>query len=78
MPQYYFDISDSRASTTDDEGVDFPDEDAACAAATVAAAAMLQSLMRCAATELSVTVRDEQGQRVCDVTAKVRVTKRAQ
>ncbi|WP_041604926.1 DUF6894 family protein [Tistrella mobilis] len=77
MPRFYFDVRDRRSSTIDDDGVDMPDAEAACAQAAVAAAEMLKSLVPCDATELFVAVRDERGQRVGEVTAEVRVTQHA-
>jgi len=61
MPRYYFDIHDQEGDFRDEEGLDFPDLDAAIAVARKTLGGLVQDALREPGLEtVAITVRDGQ------------------
>jgi hypothetical protein len=74
VPRYYFDILNGTDSVHDDEGTEFDSLDAAVHAATRSAAEIgTNRLAKGDTSDVVIQVRDEQNQRVCTVTASMKV-----
>ncbi len=74
MARYYFDIQNGKPPVRDDEGAEFDSLDAAVQAAARSAAEIGASrLAKGDTSDVVIEVRDEQNQRVCTVTASMRV-----
>jgi hypothetical protein len=74
VARYYFDIADGAQSMRDDEGSEFDSLDAAVQAAARSAAEIgTNRLAKGDTRAVAIEVRDEQDQRVCRVTASMRV-----
>ena len=74
MARYYFDIQDGAQVMPDDEGAEFDSLDAAVHAAARAAAEIGTSrLAKGDTSDVVIEVRDEGGQRVCTVTASMKI-----
>ena len=78
MPRYYFDILNGTDSVHDDEGTEFDSLDAAVHAATRSAAEIgTNRLAKGDTSDVVIQVRDERNQRVCTVTASMKVDRHA-
>jgi len=74
VARYYFDIQDGAQVMPDDEGAEFDSLDAAVHAAARSAAEIGTSrLAKGDTSDVVIEVRDEQNQRVCTVTASMRI-----
>ncbi len=74
MPRYYFDILNGTDSVHDDEGTEFDSLDAAVHAAKRSAAEIgTNRLAKGDTSDVVIEVRDERNQRVCTVTASMKV-----
>ena len=73
MARYYFDVQNAKPLVRDDEGAEFDSLDAAQAAARSAAEIGTSRLARGDTSDVVIEVRDEQNQRVCTVTASMRI-----
>ncbi len=74
MPRYYFDILNGTHSVRDDDGTEFDGLDAAVHAAARSAAEIGTSrLAKGNTSDVVIEVRDEHNQRVCTVTASVKI-----
>jgi hypothetical protein len=74
LARYYFDIQDGAQVMQDDEGAEFDSLDAAVQAAARSAAEIGTSrLAKGDTSDVVIEVRDEQNQRVCTVTASMRI-----
>ena len=74
MARYYFDIQDGAQVVPDDEGAAFDSLDAAVQAAARSAAEIGTSrLAKGDISDVVIEVRDEQNQRICTVTASMRI-----
>ena len=74
MLLYYFDILNGTDSVHDDEGTEFDSLDAAVHAATRSAAEIgTNRLAKGDTSDVVIQVRDERNQRVCTVTASMKV-----
>jgi hypothetical protein len=74
VARYYFDVQNGKPPVRDDEGAEFDSLDAAVQAAARSAAEIGTSrLAKGDTTDVVIEVRDEQNQRVCTVTASMRI-----
>jgi hypothetical protein len=74
MPRYYFDYWDGEAATSDDEGVECSDEQAACrAAAKVLLDLAKDNIETTNSCEFSVEVSDDARKPVCRVTLQFEI-----
>jgi hypothetical protein len=74
MARYYFDVQNGKPPVRDDEGAEFDSLDAAVHAAARSAAEIGTSrLAKGDTSDVVIEVRDEQNQRVCTVTASMRI-----
>ncbi len=74
MPRYYLDILNGPDSVHDDEGAEFDSLDAAVHAGTRSAAEIgTGRLARGDTSDVVIQVRDERNQRVCTVTASMKI-----
>lgn len=74
MPRYYFDIHEGTDILRDDEGSEFDSLDAAIHGASRSAAEIgTGQLTRGDTSDVVVEVRDERDQRVCTVTASMKI-----
>jgi hypothetical protein len=74
VARYYFDIQDGAQVVRDDEGSEFDSLDAAVSGAARSAAEIGTSrLVRGDFSDVVIAVRDEHGQRICTVTASMRI-----
>jgi hypothetical protein len=74
MARYYFDVQNGKPPVRDDEGAEFDSLDAAVQAAARSAAEIGTSrLAKGDTSNVVIEVRDEQNQRVCTVTASMRI-----
>ena len=74
MARYYFDVQNGKPLVHDDEGAEFDSLEAAVHAAARSAAEIGTSrLARGDTSDVVIEVRDEQNQRVCTVTASMRI-----
>ena len=69
MPRFYFDVREGSKFIPDEDGLEFPDLEAAEREAAESAASMGRDLLpKSDAREITVEVRNEHGQRVLTVT----------
>jgi Domain of unknown function (DUF6894) len=74
MPRFFFDVREGTRFAPDDEGLEFPDLDAAEREAAEAVAAIGRDrLPKGEAREIVIEVRNEHGQRVLTVTVSMHV-----
>ena len=74
MPRFYFDIREGARFAPDDEGIEFPDFDAAEREAAEAAASIGRDLLpRGDAREVTIEVPNEHRQRVLTVTVSMHI-----
>ena len=74
MPRYYFDILNEANGVYDEDGAEFDNSDAAVHAATRAAAEIGSSRLAKGDTrDVVIEVRDKRNQRVCTVTASMKI-----
>jgi hypothetical protein len=74
VARYYFDVQNGKPLVRDDEGAEFDSLEAAVHAAARSAAEIGTSrLARGDTSDVVIEVRDEQNQRVCTVTASMRI-----
>ena len=74
VARYYFDIHDGAQSVRDDEGTEFDSLDTAVQGATRSAAEIgTGHLAKGDTSDVVIEVRDEPGQRVCTVTASMKI-----
>jgi hypothetical protein len=74
VARYYFDVQNGKPPVRDDEGAEFDSLEAAVHAAARSAAEIGTSrLAKGDTTDVVIEVRDEQNQRVCTVTASMRI-----
>ena len=74
MARYYLDIRDGEELLRDDEGSEFDSLDAAVRGATRSAAEIgTGHLAKGDTSDVVIEVRDEPGQRVCTVTASMKI-----
>jgi hypothetical protein len=74
LPRSYFDVREGASFAPDDEGLEFPDFDAAEREAAEAAASIGRDLLpRGDAREVTIEVRNEHRQRVLTVTITMQV-----
>ena len=74
MARYYFDVRNGKPPLHDDEGAEFDSLEAAVQAAARSAAEIGTSrLAKGDTSDVVIEVRDEQNQRVCTVTASMRI-----
>ena len=74
LARYYFDIQDGAQIIPDDEGSEFDSLDAAVQEAVRSAAEIGEDrLAKGDTSDVVIEVRDEQNQRVCTVTASMRI-----
>ena len=79
MARYYFDVLNVKQLVQDDEGSEFDSLDAAIqGAARLAAEIGTDRLARCDTSHVVLEVRDEQDQRVCTVTASMKIDRHVQ
>jgi hypothetical protein len=76
LPRFYFDVRDGARVAPDDEGVEFPDLDAAEREAAEAAASISRDLLpRSDAREVTIEVSNEHRQRVLTVTVSMHLAR---
>ena len=76
MPRFYFDVREGAKFVPDDEGMEFPDLDAAEREAAVSAASIGRDLLpKGDAREVTIEVRDEHRQRVLTVTVSMHLAR---
>jgi hypothetical protein len=74
LARYYFDIQDGAQVVPDDEGAEFASLDAAVQAAARSAAEIgTDRLAKGDTSDVVIEVRDGRGQRVCTVTASMKI-----
>ena len=74
MARYYFDVQNGKPPLHDDEGAEFDSVDAAVQAAARSAAEIgTNRLAKGDTSHVVIEVRDEQNQRVCTVTASMKI-----
>jgi Domain of unknown function (DUF6894) len=74
MPRYYFDYWDGQTVSSDNEGVECPDEQAACqAAAKVLLDLAKDNIESTSSCEFSVEVSDETKKPLCRVTLQFEI-----
>jgi hypothetical protein len=74
MPRYYFDYWDGHTVSSDKEGVECPDEQAACrAAAKVLLGLAKDTIERTSSYDFSVEVSDETRKPLCRVTLQFEI-----
>ncbi|MBQ0821242.1 MULTISPECIES: DUF6894 family protein [Microvirga] len=74
MARYYFDVQSGKPPVHDDEGAEFDSLEAAVQAAARSAAEIgTNRLAKGDTSDVVIEVRDEQSQRVCTVTASMRI-----
>jgi len=74
MPRFYFDVREGARFAPDDEGLEFPDLDAAERNAAEAAAEISRDLLpKGEARDVTIEVRNEHRQRVLTVTITMQV-----
>jgi len=74
MPRYYFDYWNGQSTTSDNEGVECPDEQAAChAAAKVLLDLAKDTIERTSSYEFSIEVSDETKKPLCRVTLQFEI-----
>jgi len=74
LPRFYFDIREGARLVPDDEGVEFPDFDAAEREAAEAAASIARDLLpKGDAREVTIEVRNEHRQRLLTVTVSMHI-----
>ena len=74
MPRFYLDVREGARFAPDEEGMEFADLDAAEHEAAVAAAGIGRDLLpQGGERQVSVEIRDEQGQRVTTVTVTTQI-----
>ena len=74
LARYYFDIQDGAQVVPDDEGAEFDSLDAAVRGAARSAAEIgTGRLVKGNTSDVVIEVRDEGGQRVCTVTASMKI-----
>jgi hypothetical protein len=74
VARYYFDVQNGKTLVRDDEGAEFDSLEAAVHAAARSAAEIGTSrLAKGNTSDVVIEVRDEQNQRVCTVTASMRI-----
>ena len=74
MARYFFDVQNGKPPLHDDDGAEFDSLDAAVQAAARSAAEIGTSrLARGDVSDVVIAVRDEQNQRVCTVTASMKI-----
>ena len=74
MARYYFDVQNGKPLVPDDEGAEFDSLEAAMQAAARSAAEIGTSrLAKGDTSDVVIEVRDEQNQRVCTVTASMKI-----
>ena len=74
MARYYFDVQSGKPPVRDDEGAEFDSLTAAVQAAARSAAEIgVSRLAKGDTSDVVIEVRDEQSQRVCTVTASMRI-----
>jgi hypothetical protein len=74
VARYYFDVQNGKTLVRDDEGAEFDSLEAAVHAAARSAAEIGTSrLAKGDTSDVVIEVRDEQNQRVCTVTASMRI-----
>ena len=74
MARYYFDVQNGKPLVRDDEGAEFDSFEAAVQAAARSAAEIGTSrLAKGDISDVVIAVRDEQNQRVCTVTASMKI-----
>ena len=74
MPHYYFDILNGMDGVYDDDGAEFDNLDAAVHAATRSVAEIGSSRLAKGDTrDVVIEVRDKRNQRVCTVTASMKI-----
>ena len=74
MPRYYFDVREGSRFVPDEEGLEFPDLDAAEMEAAETAAGIGRDLLpQRDAREVTIEVRNEHSQRVLTVAVSMRV-----
>ena len=74
MTRYYFDVRNGKPPLHDDEGAEFDSVDGAVQAAARSAAEIGTSrLAKGDTSDVVIEVRDEQNQRVCTVTASMKI-----
>jgi hypothetical protein len=72
LPRFYFDVREGASFAPDDEGLEFPDFDAAEREAAEAAASIGRDLLpRGDAREVTIEVRNEHRQRVLSATVSM-------
>ena len=74
MPRYYFEVREGPRFIPDEEGVEFPDLDAAEREAAEAAASIGRDMLpKGVPRDITVEVRNEHGQRVITVTVAMEI-----
>ena len=74
MARYFFDVQNGKPPLHDDEGAEFDSLDAAVQVAARSAAEIGTSrLARGDVSDVVIAVRDEQNQRVCTLTASMKI-----
>jgi hypothetical protein len=74
MPHFYFDVREGPQFVPDEEGLEFPDVEAAEREAAESAASIGRDLLpKGTARDVTVEVRNEHGQRVITVTVTMQV-----
>lgn len=74
MPRFYFDVHDGADLMRDDDGSEFASVDAAIQGAITSVGEIGRNVLAKGRTsDVAITVRDEQSQRVCTVTASMMV-----
>jgi hypothetical protein len=74
MPRFYFDVREGSKFIRDEDGMEFPDFDAAEREAAETAAGIGRDLLpKGTARDVTIEVRDERGQRVATVTVTMQV-----
>ncbi|WP_262265815.1 DUF6894 family protein [Microvirga yunnanensis] len=79
MARYYFDVTNGKQIARDDEGSEFNNLDAAVQGAARSAAEIgTDRLAKVDISHVVIEVRDEQDQRVCTVTASMKINRHTQ